>query len=95
MFFKNTFNRIENNLDDIKYLLTKKIKMECDHPCTSVYIRPGKFLRHGNVWVKVCKECNKEIDWYFTEMAYLRAKQILMAEIMKTDRERIKELEKG
>ncbi len=97
MFFKNTLRRIEDKLDNVEYLVAERIKMECDHPCTSVYIRPGDFLGQSksHAWVKVCNKCNKDLDWYLTETAYLKAKQNLMAEIMKVDKERIEELEKA
>lgn len=90
MFFKNTLKRIEDKLDNIEYLIAEKTKTECDHPCTDVYIRPD-----AGTWTKVCGKCKETLDWYNTEIDYLRAKQDLMAEIMKVDKERIRDLEKA
>jgi len=94
MFFKKILDRIENRLENVEYLVKERIKMECDHPCTSVYIRPNAFCQQAGTWCKVCGECKKELGWYLTERAYLKAKQVLMAEIMKVGKDKIKELEK-
>jgi len=91
MFFRKTLDRIESKLYNIEYLVAEKRKMECNHPCTSVYIRPDNgYTRNG--WVKVCHECNKKLDHYENERAYLEAKRRLMEEIIKADDKRLKEL---